>query len=98
MPGEDRGRPTQIECDLRIPAGETVEISVDFERAFLGIEEFPPDPNRGFDMPPVVATLLLGDEDREDGEDGEDGVEGEGEAENEEAMRSVAIGQTRQQM
>ena len=43
-PAEDRGRPAIIQIAVSLNAGNGLQVSFSFERAFLAIEEFPPDP------------------------------------------------------
>ena len=58
VPGADRRRPSVLELQVLVPAHTSVaRISVGFEKAFLRLTEFPPDANRGFDLP--AALLLL---------------------------------------
>ena len=43
---------------LSVPAETTtVRVSVNFEKAFLRLNEFPPDANRGFDLPSALVSL-----------------------------------------
>ncbi len=58
-PGEDRGSPSLLEVDIVIPPSSTITISYQFEKVFLSLEEHPPDPSRGLDMPASVATYFL---------------------------------------
>ena len=58
VPGTDRRRPSVLELQLSVPASASVaRVYVGFEKAFLRLAEFPPDANRGFDLP--AALLLL---------------------------------------
>lgn len=50
-PAKDRLRPTHLEMRLSLPANETVQITFDLERTVLRYAEYPPDANRGFDVP-----------------------------------------------
>ncbi|KAK5163942.1 Subunit of the glycosylphosphatidylinositol transamidase complex-like protein [Saxophila tyrrhenica] len=54
----DRKRGTQLELLLEIPAESTVELTYDFEKAILRYTEYPPDANRGFDIPAAVVRVL----------------------------------------
>jgi len=57
-PGSDRERPTVFEAQLLVPRDAShARVSATFEKAFLRLGEFPPDANRGFDLPPAVLTL-----------------------------------------
>lgn len=55
-PAHDRLRGTQLEIRMRIPANSTVVLTYDFEKAILRYTEYPPDANRGFDIPAAVIT------------------------------------------
>ena len=58
VPGVDRRRPSTMELQLYVPASASVaRISFKFEKAFLRISEFPPDANRGFDLPAAFVSL-----------------------------------------
>ena len=58
VPPEDRTRPSTLEMQLSVPAETTtVRVSVNFEKAFLRLNEFPPDANRGFDLPSALVSL-----------------------------------------
>jgi phosphatidylinositol glycan class T len=56
-PALDRKRGTQLEIRMQIPADSTVVLTYDFEKAFLRYTEYPPDANRGFDVPSAVITI-----------------------------------------
>lgn len=60
-PAVDRERGTQLEVKLRIPPKSTVFLTYDFEKSILRYTEYPPDANRGFDVPGAVITILKGD-------------------------------------
>ena len=58
VPGADRRRPSTMELQLLIPTDvSVVRMYVDFEKAFLRVAEFPPDANRGFDIPAALVLL-----------------------------------------
>ncbi|KAF2009437.1 GPI transamidase component GPI16 precursor [Aaosphaeria arxii CBS 175.79] len=57
-PAVDRRRGTHIELKLTIPAGATLTITYDFDKAILRYTEYPPDANRGFDVAPAVIRVL----------------------------------------
>lgn len=59
-PALDRERGTQLEVKLRIPPKSTVFLTYDFEKSILRYTEYPPDANRGFDVPGAVITILNG--------------------------------------
>jgi GPI-anchor transamidase subunit T len=54
----DRERGTHLELLIEIPAESTVEITYDFEKAILRYTEYPPDANRGFDVPAAIVRVL----------------------------------------
>lgn len=60
-PALDRERGTQLEVKLRIPPKSTVFLTYDFEKSILRYTEYPPDANRGFDVPGAVITIPNGD-------------------------------------
>ena len=55
-PGEGR-RPAIVEARLWVPAASTLVLSFDFFKRFLTVDDFPPDPSRGFDVPPPLAKF-----------------------------------------
>lgn len=57
-PAIDRKRPTQIEIEMILPPSGSVSLSYDFEKTLLYIEEYPPDANHGFEIPPGALTTL----------------------------------------
>lgn len=57
-PALDRERGTQLEVKLHIPPKSTVFLTYDFEKSILRYTEYPPDANRGFDVPGAVITIL----------------------------------------
>lgn len=57
-PAIDRLRPTQLEIEMSIKPNSTVILSYDFDKTLLFIEEYPPDANHGFEIPPAVLTLI----------------------------------------
>lgn len=59
-PALDRERGTQLEVRLRIPPKSTVFLTYDFEKSILRYTEYPPDANRGFDVPGAVITIRKG--------------------------------------
>lgn len=56
-PALDRHRPTHLEMRMSVPANSTVMLSYAFEKAILRYTEYPPDANRGFDIPPAIIRL-----------------------------------------
>jgi GPI-anchor transamidase subunit T len=59
-PALDRHRGTHLELRLSIPPASTLTLTYDFEKAILRYTEYPPDPNRGFDVAPAVIRVLPG--------------------------------------
>ncbi|KAK4506515.1 hypothetical protein PRZ48_000247 [Zasmidium cellare] len=57
-PAIDRQKGTQLEILLEVPASSTVEMTYEFEKAILRYTEYPPDANRGFDIPPAIVRIL----------------------------------------
>lgn len=53
-PAKDRRRPSHLEVDLTVPAGLTAVLTMDFEKSVLRYGEYPPDANRGFDIPAAI--------------------------------------------
>lgn len=60
-PALDRKRGTQLEIRIVVPANSSLILTYDFEKAILRYTEYPPDANRGFDIPPAVITLASGE-------------------------------------
>ena len=58
VPAIDRLRGSHLELKLSIPPESTLSISYDFDKSILRYTEYPPDPNRGFDIPPGVVRIL----------------------------------------
>jgi len=53
VPAQDRVRSSLIEMQIVIPNNaSSMRLSVDYDKGFLRAHEFPPDANRGFDLPP----------------------------------------------
>ena len=57
-PGRDRLRGTHLELTISIPAHSTVTVSYQFQKSLLRYTEYPPDANRGFDVPGAVIRIL----------------------------------------
>lgn len=55
-PGEGRS-PAIVEAKLWVPAGSTLVLGFDFFKRFLAVDDFPPDPSRGFDVPAPLARF-----------------------------------------
>lgn len=54
----DRKRGTHLELLIEVPAQSSVELTYDFEKAILRYTEYPPDANRGFDIPAAIIRVL----------------------------------------
>jgi phosphatidylinositol glycan class T len=57
-PGLDRQRGTHLELNLTIPPRSTVTLTYQFQKMLLRYTEYPPDANRGFDVPSAVIRIL----------------------------------------
>jgi len=60
-PAIDRKKGTHLELLLSIPAKTSISLAYDFEKAVLRYTEYPPDANRGFDVPPAIVRVLNGE-------------------------------------
>ena len=58
-PAKDRIQPSHVEMIVHLPASATLTITFDFERTILRYAEYPPDANRGFDIPYVLFVNVL---------------------------------------
>lgn len=57
-PSEDKVSPGMLEMVLTFPCGmQSAALSVDFDKGFLHIDEYPPDANQGFDIPSAVISF-----------------------------------------
>lgn len=57
-PAIDRHRGTHLELRLVIPPASTVSLTYDFEKSILRYTEYPPDANRGFNIPAAVMRIV----------------------------------------
>ncbi|KAI9724171.1 MAG: Subunit of the glycosylphosphatidylinositol transamidase complex-like protein [Chrysothrix sp. TS-e1954] len=57
-PGKPRLRPSHLELILRIPPSSTLTLTYDFDKSILRYTEYPPDPNRGFELAPAIVRVL----------------------------------------
>lgn len=57
-PGLDRHRGTHLELTLTIPAHSAVTLTYQFQKSLLRYTEYPPDANRGFDVPSAIIRIL----------------------------------------
>ncbi|KAL3531101.1 hypothetical protein ACH5RR_010423 [Cinchona calisaya] len=57
-PSEDKGLPGVMEMTLRLPCGvRSAALTLEFDKGFLHIDEYPPDANQGFDIPSAVVVF-----------------------------------------
>ncbi|KAK9365359.1 GPI transamidase component PIG-T [Lipomyces kononenkoae] len=59
----ERVRGTYLELKLEVPPESRLTLSYDFDKALLYLAEYPPDANRGFDVPPGILTVLTREDD-----------------------------------
>lgn len=79
-PGEGRS-PAVIEAQLWVPAASTLVLGFDFSKRFLTVDDFPPDPSRGLDVPAPLARFSFVEPEQEFGSEAAEcalrnGVEG----------------------
>ncbi|GER32898.1 GPI transamidase component Gpi16 subunit family protein [Striga asiatica] len=54
-PSEDKVSPGVMEIELRLPCSvKTAALTLEFDKGFLHIDEYPPDANQGFDIPSAL--------------------------------------------
>lgn len=58
MPSKRHSSPAELEFELDIPPVSSIQITIDYEKAFLSMSDFPPDVSRGFDVQAGVVTIL----------------------------------------
>lgn len=57
-PSEDKVSPGVLEMILKLPCSvDSAGFTLEFDKGFLHIDEYPPDANQGFDIPPAVITF-----------------------------------------
>ncbi|KNA21177.1 hypothetical protein SOVF_045650 [Spinacia oleracea] len=57
-PSEDKVSPGALELALAFPCSmKSAELSLDFDKGFLHIDEYPPDANQGFDIPSALISF-----------------------------------------
>ncbi|XP_011621697.1 GPI transamidase component GPI16 [Amborella trichopoda] len=57
-PSEDRVSPGLMELALAIPCNtESAALTIEFDKGFLHIDEYPPDANQGFDLPSALISF-----------------------------------------
>ncbi|CAD6233134.1 unnamed protein product [Miscanthus lutarioriparius] len=58
IPSEDKLLPGTLEMLLRFPCSmQSGTLTLDFDRGFLHIDEYPPDANQGFDIPSALVSF-----------------------------------------
>jgi GPI-anchor transamidase subunit T len=57
-PAIDRQRSTHLELQITIPPATTISLTYSFEKSILRYTEYPPDANRGFNIPAAVIRIL----------------------------------------
>ncbi|XP_071937446.1 uncharacterized protein [Coffea arabica] len=58
LPSEDKVSPGVMELTLKLPCGvRSAALTVEFDKGFLHIDEYPPDANQGFDIPSAVVVF-----------------------------------------
>ncbi|KAF3435960.1 hypothetical protein FNV43_RR23052 [Rhamnella rubrinervis] len=56
-PSEDKVSPGVMEMILKFPCGmKSASITLEFDKGFLHIDEYPPDANQGFDIPSAIIS------------------------------------------
>ncbi|KAL9051068.1 MAG: hypothetical protein Q9162_006241 [Coniocarpon cinnabarinum] len=58
VPAIDRVRGSHLEQKITLPPQSVLTLSYDFDKAVLRYTEYPPDPNRGFDIAPAVVRII----------------------------------------
>ncbi|CAL5427212.1 unnamed protein product [Camellia sinensis] len=57
-PSEDKVSPGVMEMVLKLPCGvKSAALTLEFDKGFLHIDEYPPDANQGFDIPSAVVSF-----------------------------------------
>jgi GPI-anchor transamidase subunit T len=56
-PASREGPPSKIECLLTLKPGDSFSVEIQYLLMFLQFEKFPPDANRGFDIPSAVIQV-----------------------------------------
>eukprot|EP00554_Chaetoceros_debilis_P002843 CAMPEP_0194092660 /NCGR_PEP_ID=MMETSP0149-20130528/47553_1 /TAXON_ID=122233 /ORGANISM="Chaetoceros debilis, Strain MM31A-1" /LENGTH=707 /DNA_ID=CAMNT_0038777685 /DNA_START=77 /DNA_END=2200 /DNA_ORIENTATION=+ len=56
-PTSDEPTLETLSITMVIPEDSSIYVQLEYEPRFLSFEEFPADPNRGFDVPPSIATF-----------------------------------------
>ncbi|KAK2464580.1 hypothetical protein APHAL10511_003369 [Amanita phalloides] len=66
IPSIPHSRPTTLQALLRIPANTTLNIKMDVIKSFLRYTEYPPDAQRGWDLPSAMFTVLDDEHEKQD--------------------------------
>lgn len=61
IPSIDRKRPGHLELLVKIPPGEDITLTYQFDKSLLLYAEYPPDANHGFAIAPAVIQVLDGE-------------------------------------
>ncbi|KAL7003148.1 hypothetical protein U1Q18_004306 [Sarracenia purpurea var. burkii] len=57
-PSEDKVSPGVMEMVLKLPCGvRSAALTLEFDKGFLHIDEYPPDANQGFDIPSALVSF-----------------------------------------
>ncbi|KAF8621302.1 hypothetical protein AX15_007900 [Amanita polypyramis BW_CC] len=64
IPSIPHSRPTTLQVLVRIPANSTIDVKMDVTKSFLRYTEYPPDAQRGWDLPPAVFSVLDPEDER----------------------------------
>ena len=56
-PAASRSTPSLLEFVMRLPPHSTTSFAIDFDKAFLTLDEHPADPHRGMDLPAPLASI-----------------------------------------
>ncbi|VDK83996.1 unnamed protein product [Litomosoides sigmodontis] len=57
VPAKDRQRPSLLEWNVTLPENSFCSISFEFDKAFLRVNEYPPDASHGFYVPAPIITF-----------------------------------------
>jgi len=69
VPAVDRSSPGVLELDLLLPYSfKSAALTMNFDRAFLRITDFPPDANHGFEVESALVTVMPTEDFKDPGE------------------------------
>ncbi|KAI0218525.1 Subunit of the glycosylphosphatidylinositol transamidase complex-like protein, partial [Massospora cicadina] len=57
QPARDQHLASALELEFRVPALTTRSLRIEFVAKFLTLDQYPPDPHRGFSLGPAVVTV-----------------------------------------